>query len=742
MEQVQSQAQGTPEPVAEERPLFTLRISPEILAYLALLAIGGAMRFWDLGSRALHHDESLHAYFSWLFFTGSGYQHNPLMHGPFEFHGMALVYFLFGDSDYTVRVLPAMFGTALIGLPYFFRGFLGRWGALVTAVFLTFSPSFLYFSRFARNDIFMAFWTLLLAILMWRYLSERKNVYLYGLAAVLALAFTTKETIFIITLIFGSFLFFLWVEGPLRALLPLAWRRIRGASFSNFLYIVSVVRPMLALLLVAWRRIRRVSNEANTPDPGPKSKFSLGRIGPPGVLLLLLVTLTLPQWAATLSFIQGPLGLTLANPAERWQLAPVGSPVGNGAFAVATAAVVFLLVASIVGGLLWNRRVWILAALVFYGIYLVFYSTVFTHLAGVGTGAWQSLGYWIAQQDVHRGSQPHYYYLVIVPLYEFLPLTFAFVGAIYYAIRRADTFTWFLVYWTIMAFILFSLAGEKMPWLSLNLALPLILLGGKFLGELLERIPWRRIWREGGWILVVLVPMFLMVLNGVIGWGSADEGQLGDAGRYLLILLAAGIFASLMFVLSRIGAAMGPRMLLVAIVPILFLFTFRAGWQAAYTNGDVPKEILVYTQTSPEIPQIRDEIDRVAARSGQGKNLRIFVDPADGYQWPWAWYLRDYPNTSYPNFPLREPPDASVVIVNARNRAASESSLEAFGPGRTVKLRWWFPEGYRGLTPKSLALDVRELENWKRLWKYFSFRELGQELGSVEAVAYFRKGLE
>ena len=93
-----------------------LRLTWESLAYLLLIVAAALTRFWDLGSRALHHDESLHAYYSWLFATGEGYQHNPLMHGPFLFHANALVYILFGDSDATSRWMPALFGTILVGL--------------------------------------------------------------------------------------------------------------------------------------------------------------------------------------------------------------------------------------------------------------------------------------------------------------------------------------------------------------------------------------------------------------------------------------------------------------------------------------------------------------------------------------------------------------------------------------------------------------------------------------------------
>jgi DNA-binding beta-propeller fold protein YncE/ABC-type multidrug transport system fused ATPase/permease subunit len=81
----------------------------------------------------------------------------------------------------------------------------------------------------------------------------------------------------------------------------------------------------------------------------------------------------------------------------------------------------FLLVSASVG-LAWNWRVWPLVVAVFTALFLVFFTTFFTNGRGVGTGVIGSLGYWLEQQDVRRGSQPQYYYLFIqLPVYEFLP---------------------------------------------------------------------------------------------------------------------------------------------------------------------------------------------------------------------------------------------------------------------------------------------------------------------------------
>ena len=192
----------------------------EVAAYALLILVAASMRFWDLGARAIGYDESLHLYYSFRLAEGLGYQHNPLSHGPLQYHGIAAMFFLFGDSEFTARLPAAIFGTVLVGLPYFFRSHLGRAGALVTAVLLAFSPMMLFYSRYARNDIFMAVWTLGLIILLWRYMVEGKPRYLYLSALTLAMAFATKETTFFVVGILGSYLLIVaakdWVPWLLR----------------------------------------------------------------------------------------------------------------------------------------------------------------------------------------------------------------------------------------------------------------------------------------------------------------------------------------------------------------------------------------------------------------------------------------------------------------------------------------------------------------------------------------------
>jgi hypothetical protein len=45
-----------------------LRLDWELALYALFIGVGAVLRFWDLGARAFHHDESLHAQYAWYLF--------------------------------------------------------------------------------------------------------------------------------------------------------------------------------------------------------------------------------------------------------------------------------------------------------------------------------------------------------------------------------------------------------------------------------------------------------------------------------------------------------------------------------------------------------------------------------------------------------------------------------------------------------------------------------------------------
>lgn len=693
----------------------------ELIAYGALLVAAATMRLWDLGRRAVHHDESLHSFYSWQLSEGLGFRHDPLMHGPLQFELNAVIFFIFGDSDYTSRLLYAVAGTVLVALPFFFRDRLGRLGALFTSILLAFSPALLYFSRFSRNDILMAVWVLGLVICMWRYVDEGKSRYIYFAAGLLALAFASKETSYLVTAMLGLFLA-LWA---LYRNLPRVMEKadIRVGETTT---VTAVSRLASAFL---------------------RQGASLSALRGPAAFLLILITLTLPLWSAAIGIFQDTALLSWSN--LTFVTEDGGSEVGSwsgGAMPIAWLIMVTLMGTSVAVGFLWDQKVWLIAAIIFYVIWVLSYTTFFTNIGGVESGMWRGLGYWIAQQDVARGNQPWYYYFVITPLYEFLPMALAIAAALYYWVkRRADAFTLFLLYWCGMTLILFTIASEKMPWLLVNITLPLIVLGGKFLGDLASGIDWRKVISPEGGLVILSVPALMVAIYVLALAGTDGDGNgiavAGVAGAVVVALAVLGVYMA-----RRIGTAQLAKIATIPAVMVLLLLTVRASTTAAYSHGDVPVEMLVYTQTSPDIRSLADEFRRADGYDGEDNGISVDVDDTSGFTWPWAWYLRDssryyasYRNINGETF-KDDSPTAEALIVHSSNQEDVAPSLQGiYTNGQKIRHRWWFPEStYRNLTFDRIVNGLIDRGAWRTVMDYWLFREgVRHNIGSEDAYIYF-----
>ena len=112
-----------------DRPLASfLRLNWETAIWIAILVVGAIGTICDARRvRAMSHDESLHSLYAYYLYANGNYDHNPMMHGPFRYHLTAFIYFLFGDSDFTARMAPALFGMGVIGMMYMLAYV--HWGA-------------------------------------------------------------------------------------------------------------------------------------------------------------------------------------------------------------------------------------------------------------------------------------------------------------------------------------------------------------------------------------------------------------------------------------------------------------------------------------------------------------------------------------------------------------------------------------------------------------------------------------
>ena len=692
-----------------EIPRFLKVNRIEVTAYVALLIVAGIMRFWNLGSRALHHDESLHAYFSWQLFAGNGYLHNPMMHGPLQFELNAALFYIFGVTDFTSRSLYALFGILLILCPLLLRDKLGRLGCFITALLLAFSPALLYFSRFARNDILMAVWTFALIAFLWRYLESGKNRYLYATAFALALSFSSKESTYFTVGILSIYLGFV-----------LIFRNVHLIYKQNNLYGVPILNAILKVIAGLYKKLIEIR--------------SLQNISRETSFLIVMWTISLPLWSGFISIFQvAGSNLVLAS-----ESGPnIGSPTGGGLVIAGVVIGICFFVGCVIG-LRWNWRAWLISALIFYIPWILFHTTFFDNLNGVGSGLWQSLGYWVVQQGESRGNQPAYYYLLITALYEFLPLLVSLTAVIYY-FKKKEAFAKFLIFWSLATFLMYTIASEKMPWLLVHITMPLIVLSGKVLGDYIKTQTVSK------YVNVKNIPLALLTLAFLFfAWRLAFFGIDGNAGNlWMLVLLLSGLVLVLLgfgFLLRVDFYKSSLKVVVLTIVLILFGLTVRTGVIATYKNGDIPVEMLVYTQTSPDVPSLASHISTLELTGGSKPT--VDVDSTSGFQWPWAWYLRDIALAGYPQYGQHLPSsmmEQEVLIIHSQNKlAVQEPVKEKYGEGIRFRHRWWFPEQtYRDLSLKKIIQSIFDRSAWVRSMDYFLYRDLNHNLSSEDAYVYF-----
>src|SRR6266508_2661842 len=179
-----------------ERPIHPALpvITNEVALFAGIILLAIVTRFYNLDARVMSHDESLHTYFSWLLYRGQGYQHTPMMHGPWQFHWIALSYFLFGVSDVTARIPAAMFSIATVWMVWYWRRYLGRTGALIAGLLMLISPFMLFYGRYVREDVYTGLSGLLMLYSILRYLETGSSKDLFLVSGALIIHFADKET--------------------------------------------------------------------------------------------------------------------------------------------------------------------------------------------------------------------------------------------------------------------------------------------------------------------------------------------------------------------------------------------------------------------------------------------------------------------------------------------------------------------------------------------------------------------
>jgi sugar lactone lactonase YvrE len=233
----------------------------------------------------------------------------------------------------------------------------------------------------------------------------------------------------------------------------------------------------------------------------------------------------------------------------------------------------------------------------------------------------------------------------------------------------------------------------------------------------------------------------------------------------LVAVLAAIAGAFTLMLMRRPEAGIAASAFLLAFLGPL---SVRAAAVAAYEHGDIPVEMLVYTQTSPALHHVDEMVAQYAKESGQGLDTPITVDTSQAFAWPWVWYLRDYHKVSWVDLStyrsnpqlVQALPAHGILLADLANASIGQQRPDIYAPGLRYEHRWWFPEGsdprpaepaaglasavpayagegYRSLTTSHLFDWLHDGSHLKAWADYFMHRDPGEKLGSVDAMAFF-----
>ncbi|MFH1322835.1 MAG: flippase activity-associated protein Agl23 [Methanobacteriota archaeon] len=428
------------------------------LVFILMIIFAFFLRLYRLDERVFHHDEAAVGYFTYKLFNDSVYSYDPSFHGPFMYHFTSEMYRRFGDTIYSSRLLPAILGASMIFLLIPLRRYLGNTGTVMAAFFLALSPSFLYYSRFYREDIFISFFTLLALVCAVKYAEayakDRRSVSgskLYSIERIFYLAIggiaissmaALKENAYIIMALIALFLFLFFIrEGWYRGLIE---------------------------------RLKRPDKEFLIPVAE--------------VLFLVIVTLVVFSLFYTGKFLDiSGMKVAVEKAVTHWYEMHKIQRMGGPYFYYLPLISLYelpVLVFGILGmfyyGCKNRKKEKLLAVLLIYWVLV-------------------DIMYLIAQSYPWAGKfLPTTY--VQSSILIFLPvLVLGIIGAVHIKNR----FIAFLVFWTLSNFFIYSYVQEKVPWLVLNPLLPLTLIAAAYLGELLPRLNVRS--RTGAAAVIFLV---------------------------------------------------------------------------------------------------------------------------------------------------------------------------------------------------------------------------------------------
>ena len=290
----------------------------------------------------------------------------------------------------------------------------------------------------------------------------------------------------------------------------------------------------------------------------------------------------------------------------------------------------------------------------------------------------------------------------------------------------------FLLYWGVTSLAAYSVAGEKMPWLTVHIAMPLALSASWGLGYLTEIFPWKKLFSKNG--MLGLLGLLTAVIGGCglitvfnttpLPFAGKDLEQLRSTFRCVTVLLflLAGVLMMRHFWKKWHGKAVLEALSL-CVMTVLIILQTRTAYVSSFINYDYANELLVYAHGGPGSKVAFQMVEDLGTKTGVGKNISIAYDNDTNY--PFWWYLRDYTNKKYfgEDNPTRDLRNYDVITANTSKDGRLEPIVkDNYYRYEYIRL-WWPNQDYFNLTPGRIFGALTDPEMRSALFRIWLNRD-------------------
>ncbi|MEM8857752.1 MAG: flippase activity-associated protein Agl23 [Chloroflexota bacterium] len=315
----------------------------------------------------------------------------------------------------------------------------------------------------------------------------------------------------------------------------------------------------------------------------------------------------------------------------------------------------------------------------------------------------------------------------------------------------------FSIFWLIGAYFAYTAAGEKMPWLSIHLVIPMAFLVGYYFNEVFKEFEWSEFVQEKSLIFFGLATLLIAaaalligpIFTGEIRFGDQTQEGLNSVGRFMGLLVLTGFIGYLLYQRrEQVPLRLRQVAWTFSSFVLLGLLTVRFAWMASFPNADYTTEYLVYAHGAPATSNaVMPQLEELSKRLYGDMRLKIYYD--NEASWPYTWYLRDFTDRVY--FGENPSPDvrnADAVLVGDANYSKVEPFLEDDFEYMEFTFLWWPMEEYRdiswdsvlgnpGLEGTTQETLINSSAKRRGLWNIFFYRdytEYGLNVGRDFAV--------